>query len=190
MTQRYHSPVRAASIRDLNLCLPWPCVLCVALCFLCGCTKTIMHSSHLLGAKRNHLTQCSVADSPTNRAAIAEVVRSVAQRHQLRNDTEEWRARFVRTFPQWYTNQPNLDRLTNQIAIASFVPTNAANRYTDLRMYVSANHGAVAVTLSQKKWSKQRSEIFATVNETLVSSLTERFGTNVSVGESATIMFK
>ena len=164
------------------------CVLSLGLCVLCSCTNTFLYSEHLMGAKRSHRTVCAVADSPTNRAAVAEVVNLVAQHHQWRNDTEEWRARFVATTPSFYTNQGNLDRLINQTVILSFVPANSEPKYTRPRMYVTANRGTATVCLHQNKWSKKRSDVFAAVHETLVATLMERFGTNVSVSEGTAII--
>ena len=131
---------------------------------------------HLAGASYSHHTQCLIEDSPTNRAALVEIMTLVGTRYDMSDRTAQWREEMVR-FSAPIRHDTNDD-------IVSFVTTNRDTQAAGIRLDGYMSEGKLIGEVGQVRWSKKRSESYIAIHESLVAEFRRRFGDSVIFDEA------
>jgi len=105
------------------------------------------------------MAQCTVPDNETNRVAVANIVASVATKHQLVGHPEQ----------------------TDQVAMLASYDWMDAKSKRPLSLDVYADAGTITALLNQTTKNKTRPERFFSVERDLVTSFREKFGNAVEI---------
>jgi hypothetical protein len=144
-------------------------VMCLIILLLYGCALPALY----LAAPRDHLTECIVEDSKTNRLEVMQVVRLIADRYGFQDRTEEERAR-----DEQYG--PDSSKAHGYTFIADYFMADSDKQSRDITFDVWAYEGKISATLSQIKWGKATKK-YAEIQDRWVSEFKERFGARVDV---------
>ena len=142
-------------------------ISCLSIALLCGCSS--MDSERLLGARTANWTICTVPDSEANRAVVGEICASVAKQCNLRDDAQR-----VGTVSQGVG-------VVSNVVVAAYAADCSETPKQPIWLEASVEQGKFSVSLFHAKWHKVRTARYTEIQDTLVSDIRKRFGTQANI---------
>src|ERR1035438_4729456 len=131
---------------------------------LCGCTS--MNWERCFGGHTVNFTECTIADSETNRLEATQITRSVADRCGLLEETEHERARL--------DSEPV--HMKGYYIVAKYGGPAGEKRLKGISLCAYTWEGKLITSLAESKWRIKRTSAYLRVQETLTAEFKARLG--------------